>query len=178
MQRFASAIHSSSVKASPPVSYTHLIGYAGRVMYPDMADPEQLFAFLIAQDVVHPVVGGILLTVFMGLMMSTVSSQLLSAGTTLGEDLIHKYVLKNSSEKAVVRATQVSIAVVAAAGIIFAINSTSSVFDLTVYASSGLAATYACVLFLALYWKKLTGAGAFVGMISGFVVCADRKSVV
>lgn len=160
--------------ASLTVTYwcAFAIVYAGRVMYPDMADPEQLFAFLIAQDVVHPVVGGILLTVFMGLMMSTVSSQLLSAGTTLGEDLIHKYVLKNSSEKAVVRATQVSIAVVAAAGIIFAINSTSSVFDLTVYASSGLAATYACVLFLALYWKKLTGAGAFVGMISGFVVCA------
>ena len=109
-------------------------------------------------------------------MMSTVSSQLLSAGSTIGEDIFHRYVFKDASEKKVVRITQIGIVAVAFAGILFALNSTENVFNLTVYATSGLAATYAAVLALALYWKKLTGPGCFVGMIGGFIICVAWQS--
>ncbi|MGC2873570.1 sodium/proline symporter [Ihubacter sp. mB4P-1] len=153
------------------------IGYGGRVLYPELADPEQLFAILLSSGLIHPVFAGILLTIFLGLMMSTVSSQLLSAGTTLAEDVIHKYIMKHSSEKEIVRVSQISIAVIAAAGIVFAVNSTDSVFNLTNYATSGLSATYAAVLLLALYWKKLTGPGCFFGMVGGFAICIIWQSL-
>lgn len=153
------------------------IGYGGRILFPDIADPEQLFAYLVSGDLVPEVFAGILLTVFLGLMMSTVSSQLLAAGSTLAEDLIHKYILKEATEKTVVKVTQIAIVVISVAGIVFAINSTDSVFNLTNYATSGLSATYAAVLLLALYWKKLTGPGCFAGMVGGFVFCIFWQSM-
>ena len=164
--------------ASLTVTYwaAFAIGYSGRVMFPELSDPEQLFAFMVTSDFIPPVLAGVLLTVFLGLMMSTVSSQLLSAGSTIGEDIFHRYVFKDASEKKVVRITQIGIVAVAFAGILFALNSTENVFNLTVYATSGLAATYAAVLALALYWKKLTGPGCFVGMIGGFIICVAWQS--
>lgn len=144
------------------------IGYTGRVLFPELSDPEQLFATILTTSV-HPVFGGILLAVFMGLLMSTVDSQLLSSASTLAEDLYIKYFGKSLSEKQAVRVTRISIVAVALIGCVIAVTNVSSVYVFTNYASSGLAATYGPVLFLSLYWKRLTGPGAVAGMIGGFV---------
>lgn len=144
------------------------VGYAGRVLFPDMPDPEKLFATVLSTSV-NPIFGGILLTVFMGLLMSTVDSQLLSSASTLAEDLYMKYAGKHLNERQAIVITRLAIVLVALIGCGIAINTPQSVFMLTNYASSGLAATYAPVLFLALYWKGLSGPGTVAGMVGGFI---------
>lgn len=156
--------------ASLTVTYwsAFVVGYAGRVLFPGLGDPEKLFATVLTSNGVSPWFGGTLLAVFMGLLMSTVDSQLLSSASTLAEDLYVKYFGKHLTERQAITVTRVAIVIVAAIGSAIAITTPQSVFVLTNYASSGLAATYAPVLFLALYWKRLSGPGVVAGMIGGF----------
>ncbi|MBB5174578.1 sodium/proline symporter [Texcoconibacillus texcoconensis] len=143
-----------------------LVGYSGRVLFPEVADPEMIFPLALT-ELAHPLWGGILLAIFLGLLMSTADSQLLSASSALTEDIYSKYLNKNLSDKQNVLVTRIVIILIGVLSTIVAVTTPESVFFLTVYASAGLAATFAPVLILSLYWKKLTNAGAGAGMAAG-----------
>jgi len=146
-----------------------LVGYVGRVMMPGLKDPEMLFPLILTQKV-NPILGGILLAVLMGLIMSTVDSQLLISASTFTEDIYGKYIDKQISEKKSIFVSRLVVAVIAALSVYIAITSPESVFWLAIYASAGLASTFAPVLILSLYWDRLTNWGAITGMASGFVM--------
>nr|WP_276207798.1 hypothetical protein [Virgibacillus sp. YIM 98842] len=92
-----------------------------------------------------------------------------SAGSTFGEDVYRKYINKSASDKQIIFVTRMFIAIVGIASTLVAIYSSESVFWITVYASAGLAATFAPVLIVSLYWDKLTNQGAVAGMFAGFI---------
>ncbi|PKR77917.1 hypothetical protein CEY16_08305 [Halalkalibacillus sediminis] len=145
-----------------------LVGYAGRIIFPEVADPEMIFPMALT-ELVHPIFGGILLAIFLGLLMSTADSQLLSASSTLTEDIYSKYFNRSLTEKQNVMITRIVVIIIGIISTIVAVTTPESVFWLTVYASAGLAATFAPVLILSLYWKGLTNAGAMAGMLAGLL---------
>lgn len=145
-----------------------LIGYSGRAIFPQIENPEYIFPVALI-ELTHPLFAGFMIAVFLGLLMSTADSMLLSAGSTFGEDIYRKYFNKNASDKQIIFVTRFFIAVVGLLSTVVAVTSSESVFWITIYASAGLAATFAPVLIVSLYWDKLTNQGAVAGMFSGFI---------
>lgn len=145
-----------------------MIGYAGRVFFPNLADPETIFPMILG-ELMNPWFAGIMLTALMALIMSTVDSQLLSAASTLSEDFYRGMINKKTSEKKVVWIARISVVMISAIGAFISYRSPQSVMWLTIYAGSGLAATFGPSLILALYWKRLTKWGVIASMLTGIV---------
>lgn len=183
--RFFAISSSSEIKKSFAITLTalsitywgaFLVGYAGRVLFPAIENPEYIFPIALV-ELTHPLFAGFMISVFLGLLMSTADSQLLSAGSTFAEDIYKKYIDKNASDKRIVMVTRLFIVVVGILSTVVAITNTTSIFWITVYASAGLAATFAPVLVISLYWDRLTNAGVVSGMLSGFLTVVVWKSI-
>ena len=148
----------------------YLIGWVGRIYFPDIPDPETIFGRLLT-GVLNPWFSGIMLAALMALIMSTVDSCLLSAASTLSEDFYHACLDKNASKERLVNVSRFSVLFIAIVGIFLAVNSGGrSIMTVMLFASGGLAATFGPALILSLYWKRLTEGGVIAAMFTGFVM--------
>ncbi len=145
-----------------------MIGYAGRVFFPNLKDPETIFP-MVLKELMNPWFAGIMLTALMALIMSTIDSQLLSAASTLSEDLYHGFIDKKASEKKLVWVSRIAVLAMSILGAYISYRSPQSVMWLTLYASGGLAATFGPALVLSLFWKRLTKWGTISSMLSGII---------
>ena len=148
----------------------YLIGWVGRIYFPNIPDPETIFGRLLT-GVLNPWFSGIMLAALMALIMSTVDSCLLSAASTLSEDFYHACINKNASKERLVNVSRFSVLFIAVVGIFLAVNSGGrSIMTVMLFASGGLAATFGPALILSLYWKRLTEGGVIAAMFTGFVM--------
>jgi len=105
--------------------------------------------------------------------MSTISSQFHAMGTSIGRDFFEQGLMKGRVSKASVLSTRVGILVgiVATIVISYAIESSSYIIAIATALFFGLcAAAFLPAYFGALYWKRMTRAGAIASMLAGFIV--------
>ena len=147
----------------------YLIGWVGRIYFPNIPDPETIFGRILT-SVLNPWFAGIMLTALLALIMSTVDSSLLSAASTLTEDLYHCCINKKASKKKLLNISRISVVVIALVAVFFALNAGGrSIMTVMLFASGGLAATFGPALILSLYWKRLTEYGVVAAMLTGFI---------
>ena len=146
-----------------------LVGLAG-IGYLDPplagADTEKVFLRLV-QAVFHPFVAGVLLAAVLAAIMSTADSQLLVAASALTEDLYRGLMRPRAGERELVWMGRATVAGVAGVATAFALDPDSRVLDMVAYAWAGFGATFGPVLLLAVWWPRLTRAGALAGMVAG-----------
>ena len=63
--------------------------------------------------------------------------------------------------------SRITLLVVAAIGIIIALDENSVIFTIVSFAWAGFGATFGPLLLFSLFWKRTTRAGAIAGMLSG-----------
>ncbi|MBM4760946.1 sodium/proline symporter PutP [Bacillus sp. B15-48] len=133
-----------------------------------LIDPEAVFIQL-GQIIFHPFIAGIMLAAVLAAIMSTVSSQLIVTSSALVED-IYKAVLKsNASEKRYVLLGRLAVLAVSIVAIMFAWEQSDTILNLVAFAWAGFGAAFGPIILLSLYWRKITGTGALLGMITGAV---------
>ena len=147
------------------------IGLAGRAYVERnpgivLENPETIF-ILLANTLFHPLVTGFLLAALLAAIMSTISSQLLVASSSLTEDFYRLFLKKDASEREAVNVGRISTALVAAAAIVIASDPESGVLALVSNAWAGFGAAFGPLIILSLVWKRMTGAGAVAGLITG-----------
>ena len=76
------------------------------------------------------------------------------------------------------RAARLTIAAIAAIGVVLAWNPDSSVFTIVSFAWAGFGASFGPVMLFALFWKRSNFQGALAGMISGGVMVFVWKYLV
>ncbi len=153
------------------------LGLAGRVLLPELmtqGDPEQLFP-LLARRMLHPLVAGIMLAAILSAIMSTVSSQLLVAASTVSRDVLERILGLGRGSRALVTSGRLAVLVLGTVAILVAMRDVRLVFWFVLYAWSGLGAAFGPVLLLALTTRRVTGWGAVAGMITGFLVTVAWK---
>lgn len=155
-----------------------LLGLAGRVLMPELmekgGDPEQLFP-LLARQSLHPLLAGVMLAAILSAIMSTVSSQLLVAASSVSRDLFEKvFGMAKSSRKSML-AGRISVLVIGAAAILVALGEVRIVFWFVLFAWSGLGAAFGPVLLLGLTTDLLTRKGAIAGIVAGFAITVTWK---
>ena len=149
------------------------IGLAGRAYVERnglvIEDPETIF-IVLANLLFHPLVTGFLLAALLAAIMSTISSQLLVASSSLTEDFYKLFFRKGAGERESVNVGRLSVALVALAAILIASDPDSQVLGLVANAWAGFGAAFGPLILLALTWPAMTGAGAVAGLVTGAAV--------
>lgn len=156
-----------------------IIGYsvsvAGKVPFlTNSADAEtiiiKLADLMSRNSTLLAIVAGIILSGILAATMSTADSQLLTAASSVSQDLsqnVFGIKLNNKTEMIVARLTVVVIAVV---GVILAWDPSSSVFRVVSFAWAGFGAAFGPVVLFSLFWKRCNKWGALAGMVAGGVM--------
>jgi SSS family solute:Na+ symporter len=149
------------------------VGLAGRAYIEGngiaLEDPETVF-ILLANLLFHPLVTGFLYAALLAAIMSTISSQLLVSSSSLTEDFYRLFLRKAAGEKEAVMVGRLSVLLVSLMGIAIAADPDSQVLGLVAHAWAGFGAAFGPMIVLALTWKRMTGAGAVAGLVTGAAV--------
>lgn len=133
-----------------------------------LLDPETIF-IVLSQILFHPLVAGFLLAAILAAIMSTISSQLLVASSSLTEDIYRLFLRRGAGEKERVMVGRFAVILVAIVAVLIAYDPESSVLSLVANAWAGFGAAFGPVLILSLRWRRMTMPGALLGMLGGAV---------
>ena len=149
---------------------TAIVGISYFSQHADMepADSETVFLDL-AQILFHPLIAGILLAAVLAAIMSTVSSQLIVTTSALVEDIVGGVGVK-LGDVAKLWGGRIGVLVVSVIAVVLALDPDSSVLALVAFAWAGFGSAFGPIVLLSLFWRRLTMAGAAVGMVAGAVV--------
>ncbi len=101
--------------------------------------------------------------------MSTASALFHTAGASIGRDVCEKGLMKNCSEKKSLKITRIATLGIVVATLIISINPPDVVAILTSFFFGLMACTFLAPYTLMLYWRKTSRAGAWFGMLGGFI---------
>jgi solute:Na+ symporter, SSS family len=131
-------------------------------------DPETIF-IVLSDLLFHPLVTGFLYAALLAAIMSTISSQLLVSSSSLTEDFYRLFMNKKASEAHLVTVGRVSVVLVGLVAAFMADDPNSKILELVSNAWAGFGAAFGPMIILSLTWKKMSGAGAVAGMLTGAV---------
>ncbi len=144
-----------------------LVGFVGISYFETpLEDPEQVFPRLI-DALMNPWVAGFLLAAILAAVMSTADSQLLVASSAITEDGYKAFVNKDADPKTLMWLSRLAVVVVAVVAALVALYGDQSVMGLVGYAWAGFGAGFGPVLVFAVFWRRMTWAGALAGMVAG-----------
>lgn len=132
----------------------------------DVGDSETIF-IVLANLLFSPLITGFLYAALLAAIMSTISSQLLVASSSLTEDFYRLFLRRNASDGESVMIGRVSVLLVGLAAIFIASNPNSEVLGLVSNAWAGFGAAFGPLIILSLMWPRMSGAGAVAGLVAG-----------
>lgn len=132
------------------------------------ADAEKVFIYM-SVDLFPPVIAGVCLAGILAAIMSTASAQLLLSSAAFAEDFYDGILRKGASRGELLWVGRFAVLAVAAAAYVIALDPSSTVLARVGDAWAGFGATFGPAVVLSLYWKGMTRAGAYAGLIVGGV---------
>jgi len=151
-----------------------LVGLISRVMLPGLIDGEQGLMAL-ALHLVHPVLAGLLLAAVISAILSTVSSQLLVAASAVSYDVVEETLNKARDDRRSLVLGRWTVAIVGVIGILIALSEVRLVFWFVLFAWSGLGASFAPLVLLAMARRGVNRHGALAAMLTGTGVTVAWK---
>jgi sodium/proline symporter len=142
-------------------------GIAGRALFPEIADQEQIFPTL-SSELFPPLVSGVLLVIVLSAIMSTADSLLLLASSAVVRDTVQHILGSKKSDHALAGYGKIVTILIGIAAIVLAIEEEKLIFEFVLYAWSGLGAAFGPVVVCLLYYRRTTWLGVLTGMIAGF----------
>lgn len=154
-----------------------LIGIVGNAMMAnstletlDSANSQRIIlkiAELISQHgVLAAVVAGLILSGILASTMSTADSQLITAASSVTQDLMRDTLGLKVSDKMSMIFARLAVIVISLVAVIWA-RDEGSVFYIVSFAWAGFGAAFGPVVLLALFWKRSNKWGALAGMLAG-----------
>ena len=102
--------------------------------------------------------------------MSTADSQLLTAASSVSQNLMEEFFGIKMSQKTSMLAARGTVVAIAVIGVALAWDPNSSVFRVVSFAWAGFGAAFGPVMLFALFWKRSNRQGALAGMLVGSVM--------
>lgn len=146
-----------------------LLGLAGRVLIPDLADGERTMMEL-ALLLLHPVVAGVMLAAVLSAILSTVSSQLLVAASSVSYDVVEGMMGLHPDDRRSLVLGRWTVGIVGLLGILLAMSEVRAVFWFVLFAWSALGASFGPLILFAVSRVRMNRHGALAGMLTGFGV--------
>ena len=135
-----------------------LYGLYGRVLFPDLNDPDMLMLTMI-KHLLHPVLAGVMLTALAAAMMSTMDSLLITISSTVENDILSKYFKVEMTQKKRLRIAQITTLIVGIISVVWGLYP-PALLALLLYPAWGvLGLTFAVAFYGGLYWKRFNASG-------------------
>jgi SSS family solute:Na+ symporter len=143
-----------------------LIGiWATQANIPASVSANGVLPFLVKTKLT-PVIAGLLTAGILAAIMSSLDSQFLCIGSMFTNDIVDHYVGKDKlSDRAQIWIARGFVILIVAITYWLSLKGYTSVFTLGVWCFSGFAALFPLII-AALYWKRLTAAGAVSGVLA------------
>ena len=146
------------------------IGIVGRQLYPTAhltkSAAENIFITL-ATSSLPPLLAGFVMAGILAATISSSDSYLLIAASALSKNIYQGVFKKDATDKQVMTVSRITLLVLAAIGIVIALDEKSVIFQIVSFAWAGFGATFGPLMLFSLFWKRINKAGAIAGMVSG-----------
>ncbi len=123
-------------------------------------------------------VAGVILAGILAATMSTADSQLLTAASSVSQNLLEEFMGVKMSKKTSMLAARGTVVAIAVIGVALAWDPDSSVFRVVSFAWAGFGGAFGPVMLFALFWKRSNKWGALAGMVAGGVMVFVWKSLI
>lgn len=142
------------------------VGMLGKLYFTNgLADRETVFMQMVGQ--LFPILlAGVLLSAILAAIMSTADSQLLVTASAFSNDLYAQF-KKDATPKQLLLISRAAVVAISAVALLLASNPDNSVFDLVSFAWGGFGAAFGPAILLSLFWRRMTLAGAYAGILTG-----------
>jgi sodium/proline symporter len=140
------------------------------------ADVEKVF-MAMAAALLHPVVAGVCLAGILAAVMSTADSQLLVASSAVSEDLYRDLLRPDAHPEELLWVGRFAVILIAIGAFVLALDPDSKVLDLVAYAWAGFGASFGPTILASLYWKRMSLAGAYAGILVGGVTVVAWRAL-
>ncbi len=146
-----------------------LLASSATIVNPD-SEPDMAVLGLAAGDFTPELVGAVILVTALALIVTTGSSYLLTCSGNIVYDLIFRDSAKREAKpRQQVTTARISIVVIAICAYIL-VQFFPTLLDLQMYAYTMYGAAITPVVLAALFWKRVSAAGAVASMVTGGVV--------
>ena len=157
------------------LSFSVVVGVVGRQVMGSQIDGSIVFITMVRTIFSGPALGvisGLLLSAILAAAMSTADSQLLAASSAFASDVYKPLIRKGrSSDREMLWAGRIVVLIIAVAALFIAADPNSgTIMGLVENAWGMFGASFAPVILLSLYWKKMTFSGAAAGIVVGAAV--------
>jgi len=153
-----------------------MIGIIGRAYYNnyhqalDSASGAENVFITLSQDLLPPLLAGVVMAGILAATISSSDSYLLIAASAFSKNLYSGIIKKDASDKQVMITSIIVLIVIAIIGVVIAWDENSVIFTLVSFAWAGFGATFGPVMIMSLFWKRINQKGAIAGMITGGVM--------
>jgi sodium/proline symporter len=142
-----------------------LLGLCARVLFADLGDSEQVL-FKAANDLLPPVIAGVMLAAVLSAIMSTADSQLLVASSAISYD----WNLAGGKPQAGLTNTRSTVVVVLILATALALVWRADIFSRVLFAWSAAGSAFGPILIMRLLGRTVRASATFGAMLSGFVL--------
>ncbi len=146
------------------------IGLVGRAAIPTAfttsSTAENIF-IVMSQIMLPSFLCGIVVSGILAASMSSSSSYLLIAGSSVAENIFRGVIKKDATDNQVMICARITLIIVFLFGIVVASDENSTIFKVVSYAWAGLGASFGPLTLFSLYWRRTTKVGAIAGMLAG-----------
>ncbi len=149
----------------PVMAFTGVfLGMCAKVLIPE-AESEMAMPMLISRML--PIgVTGIVIASYFSAIMSTADSCLMASSGNLVNDVLHRYIFKNNSDKQLMFLSQIVTLIIGIVAIVIA-SEFKKVLDAILYAYAFMVSGLFIPTLGAYLWKKASSTGALLSMIAG-----------
>lgn len=148
-----------------------LIFTAARILLPGMeVDPDRVMpetAAILTANAGVPWLAGFLVAAPFAAVMSSVDSFLLMVSSAVVRDVYQQKINPRASEARLRTLSHAVTLLVGLLALLAVLHPPLFLQDLIIFASAGLGACFLAPIVMALYWPRMTGAGAVAGMLGG-----------
>lgn len=123
---------------------------------------------MILQRGLNPFLASIFIAGIVAAGMSTIDGILVTTTGAVTRDIYQKIINKNATDEAVMSLSKVVTVIIGIVVICFGVFQPGSIFEINLFAFSGMAIFVVPILF-GIYWKKATAKGAIASVIVGII---------
>ena len=123
---------------------------------------------MILQRGLNPFLASIFIAGIVAAGMSTIDGILVTTTGAVTRDIYQKLVNKNATDESVMKLSKVITVIIGILVICFGVFQPGSIFEIKLFAFSGMAIFVVPILF-GIYWKKATAKGAIAAVVTGVI---------
>ena len=142
-----------------------LLGLAGHVLHPGLANPETVF-FVLSESLFPTLLGAVLLAAVLSAIMSTADSQLLVAASAVAHDLG----LDRRFPRQAMLVSRLSVAGVVVLAVVVALYLPERIFDRVLFAWVALGSAFGPLVFVRLAGRTVAGPRSLASVWTGFAL--------